>query len=79
VRLFTRRGYDWTERYPRIGEAVAAIQAASAIIDGEAVCCDESGVAILDQLHESATAKLFIANNRKAWRGTNSSCLSSLR
>jgi bifunctional non-homologous end joining protein LigD len=25
VRLFTRRGYDWTERYPRIREAVAAL------------------------------------------------------
>src|SRR5450756_598277 len=22
VRLFTRRGYDWTDRYPLIGEAV---------------------------------------------------------
>jgi bifunctional non-homologous end joining protein LigD len=51
VRLFTRRGHDWTERYPRIGEAVAAIQAASAVIDGEAVCCDGSGVAIFDRLH----------------------------
>jgi ATP-dependent DNA ligase len=27
VRLFTRRGYDWTERYPLIAKAVAAIQA----------------------------------------------------
>ena len=25
VRLFTRRGFDWTERYPRVGEAVAAL------------------------------------------------------
>jgi ATP-dependent DNA ligase len=24
VRLFTRRGYDWTERYPRIRKAVAS-------------------------------------------------------
>jgi bifunctional non-homologous end joining protein LigD len=54
VRLFTRRGYDWTERYPRIGEAVTAIRAASVVIDGEAVCCDGSGVAIFDQLHSRA-------------------------
>jgi bifunctional non-homologous end joining protein LigD len=52
VRLYTRRGYDWTDRYPRIGEAVAATQAASAVIDGEAVCCDGSGVAIFEQLHK---------------------------
>jgi bifunctional non-homologous end joining protein LigD len=25
VRLFTRRGYDWTERYPRVRKAVAWI------------------------------------------------------
>jgi ATP-dependent DNA ligase len=39
VRLFTRRGYDWTDRYPRIGEAVY---------------CDESGVALFDRLHSRA-------------------------
>src|SRR5580704_4140797 len=26
VRLFTRRGFDWTERYPRISKAVAALR-----------------------------------------------------
>jgi ATP-dependent DNA ligase len=51
VRLFTRRGYDWTERNPRISEAVAAIAAASAVIDGEAVYCDGQGVAVFDLLH----------------------------
>jgi ATP-dependent DNA ligase len=54
VRLFTRRGYDWTERYPLIRKAVAAIRTASAVIDGEAVCCDEAGVAIFDRLHSRA-------------------------
>jgi len=34
---FTRRGFDWTERYPRITEAVAALRPASVTIDGEAV------------------------------------------
>jgi bifunctional non-homologous end joining protein LigD len=28
VRLFTRNGFDWTERYPRIREAVAALRTA---------------------------------------------------
>jgi bifunctional non-homologous end joining protein LigD len=51
VRLFTRRGYDWTDRYPRIVEAVAALRASSATIDGEAVCCDESGLSVFDDLH----------------------------
>jgi bifunctional non-homologous end joining protein LigD len=51
VRLFTRRGYDWTERYPLIAKAVAALPAGSATIDGEAVCCDESGLSVFEELH----------------------------
>jgi ATP-dependent DNA ligase len=37
VRLFTRRGYDWTERYPAIASAAAKLRARSFTIDGEAV------------------------------------------
>jgi hypothetical protein len=48
VRLFTRRGFDWTERYPRISAAVATLRAASATIDGEAVCCDAAGIAVFE-------------------------------
>jgi len=48
VRLFTRNGFDWTDRYPRIREAVAALVPASATIDGEAVWCDGAGLAIFD-------------------------------
>ena len=48
VRLFTRRGYDWTDRYPLIRKAVEAIRTASAVIDGEAVCCD-AGVAAFEK------------------------------
>jgi ATP-dependent DNA ligase len=51
VRLFTRRGYDWTDRYPRIVAAVAALRANSVTIDGEGVYCDESGLSVFDDLH----------------------------
>jgi ATP-dependent DNA ligase len=54
VSLFTRRDYDWTDRYPLIRKAVAGIQAASAVIDGEAVCCDDAGVAVFEKLHGRA-------------------------
>ena len=54
VRLFTRRGYDWTERYPRIREALAGLRAASVTIDGEAVFCGPDGVAVFDRLHSRA-------------------------
>jgi ATP-dependent DNA ligase len=52
VRLFTRRGYDWTERFPAIVSAARSIQATSFLIDGEAVCCDESGVPVFDMLRQ---------------------------
>ena len=40
VRLFTRNGFDWSDRYPRISEAVAALRALQVVVDGEAVWCD---------------------------------------
>jgi ATP-dependent DNA ligase len=52
ARLFTRRGYDWTERFPAIVNAARAIPAKSFLIDGEAVCCDESGVPVFQMLRQ---------------------------
>ena len=46
MRLFTRRGYDWTARYPLIREAVAAIPVRSVVLDGEAVYCGDAGVSV---------------------------------
>jgi ATP-dependent DNA ligase len=43
-RLFTRNGYDWTERFPLIRAGMAALKVRSCLIDGEAVCCEEDGV-----------------------------------
>jgi ATP-dependent DNA ligase len=51
VRLFTRRGYDWTERYPAIASAAAKLRARSFTLDGEAVVCGADGVAVFDALH----------------------------
>jgi ATP-dependent DNA ligase len=51
VRLFTRRGFDWSDRYPRIVKAMAALKVASATIDGEAVWCGEDGVSDFEKVH----------------------------
>jgi bifunctional non-homologous end joining protein LigD len=51
VRLFTRRGYDWTERYPAIASAAAKVRARSFTPDGEAVVAGADGVAVFDALH----------------------------
>ena len=44
IRLITRRGNDWTQRYPLVVEAVDHLKVRSCLIDGEVVCCDEKGV-----------------------------------
>jgi bifunctional non-homologous end joining protein LigD len=36
VRLFTRNGHDWTDRYPLIVEAALRVRIASFVLDGEA-------------------------------------------
>lgn len=52
VRLFSRRGHDWSERFPRIHEALASLKARSATIDGEAVVlCPKTGLSLFDDLH----------------------------
>jgi bifunctional non-homologous end joining protein LigD len=43
VRLFSRNGKDFTDRFPNVTAAVAALPAAGAIIDGEIVAYDETG------------------------------------
>jgi ATP-dependent DNA ligase len=62
LRLVTRGGYDWTARYPRIGEALAGLAVRSALIDGEVVCCDGEGRADFARLRSrrhDATAFLY--------------------
>jgi bifunctional non-homologous end joining protein LigD len=51
VRLFTRRGHVWTDRYPAIAAAAAKLRARSFTIDGEAVVAGADGVAVFDALH----------------------------
>ena len=51
VRLFTRRGFDWTDRYPAIVRAALELPAKSCILDGEAVVCGGDGIAVFEDLH----------------------------
>jgi ATP-dependent DNA ligase len=56
--LFTRRGYDWTDRFPAIRDAAEAVSAKSFLIDGEAVCCDQDGVAVFQMLRQRRNGRL---------------------
>jgi bifunctional non-homologous end joining protein LigD len=54
VKIFTRRGADWTHRFPRIVEAAGRLKAETALLDGEGVVCGEDGVADFARLHSRA-------------------------
>src|SRR5690606_24840509 len=43
VRLRTRRGLDWTARFPAVARAVARLLAETALLDGEVVIYDAEG------------------------------------
>jgi len=49
IRLLARNGYDWAPRYPLITDAVNALKVRSCLIDGEAVACDDNGLAVFER------------------------------
>ena len=62
IRLLTRRGNAWANRFPLVVEAVNHLKVRSCLIDGEVVCCDERGLAvfhILRRRQNEASAFLY--------------------
>ena len=51
VRLITRGGYNWSDRYPWIVEAALKNRHRQFVIDGEAVVLGVDGVSDFDALH----------------------------
>jgi bifunctional non-homologous end joining protein LigD len=51
VRLITRNGYDWTNRYPWIVEAARKNRIKQFVIDGEAVVLGVDGIPDFNALH----------------------------
>ena len=54
VRLFTRRGYDWSGKYPRIVDSLLSLRVRSIIVAGEAVWAGKDGKSDFDKLHSNA-------------------------
>ena len=48
VRLVTRNGYDFADRFPLAVAAVAGLPVRSCVIDGEGIACDESGLSVFE-------------------------------
>ena len=61
VTIYTRRGADWTDRFPRIVAAARKLTIRSILIDGEGVVCGEDGVSDFNRLHSRlADAEVFL-------------------
>jgi bifunctional non-homologous end joining protein LigD len=72
VRIFTRRGADWTRRFPAIVQAALKVKAKSFYIDGEGAVCDNNGLAVFDRLHRKATTSRLTCSRLTSWRLTAS-------
>ena len=63
VRLITCAGNDFTDRFLFIAMALKSLPVRSCTIDGEAIVCDENGLAIFDLIrgHGSKTSAVLCA------------------
>jgi bifunctional non-homologous end joining protein LigD len=50
TRLFTRNGYNFTARFPKVAAAVTALPVRSCIVDGEAIVVNRDGLSVFDLL-----------------------------
>ncbi len=57
VRIFTRRGLDWTSKYRDLAAAAASLEVESAIIDGEIIVTNEAGISDFAALRKAITRR----------------------
>jgi bifunctional non-homologous end joining protein LigD len=53
VRLITRHGNDFTNRSPLATAAISALPGRSFLIDGEAICTDDHGLAVFELIRRA--------------------------
>ncbi len=56
VKLMTRKGLDWTKKFPSVAKAIGKLHARTALIDGELVVEDSRGVSSFSLLQEDLKA-----------------------
>ena len=57
VQLLTRKGLDWTARFPRVADAAASLAVGAALLDGEIIVPDDSGQSSFSDLQRDLKAK----------------------
>jgi bifunctional non-homologous end joining protein LigD len=59
VRVFSRNGHDWSDRFPSIVGAATNLRCKSAIIDGEAIVQDEDGASDFESLQSAIRVRPY--------------------
>ena len=67
IRPITRRGNDWTTRFPLVVEAVNHLKVRSCLIDGEVACCDERGLATFQLLRIGGKSRKRSSTPSTCW------------
>ncbi|WP_441338640.1 ATP-dependent DNA ligase [Mesorhizobium onobrychidis] len=57
IRIFTRRGLDWTAKYRDLATAAKTMDVESAIIDGEIIVLNEDGISDFAALRKAITRR----------------------
>jgi len=61
IRLISRNGYDLADRFPLIAAAIEQLPIRSCVIDGEAVACDDNGLAVFELIrHHGSNARAVL-------------------
>lgn len=58
VKIFTRNGYDWTDRFRVIAESIPHLPAREVVLDGEIVVTDDRGVSDFHLLQDDLARKI---------------------
>ncbi|MBY3384014.1 non-homologous end-joining DNA ligase [Rhizobium laguerreae] len=66
IRILTRGGHDWTDRFPAIAAEARRLPVATAILDGEAVVFDERGRSDFGRLQQSLGGRGGTRTSREA-------------
>jgi bifunctional non-homologous end joining protein LigD len=56
VKLMTRKGLDWTRKFPSVAKAVGKLRTKTALIDGELVVFDSKGISKFSLLQQDLTS-----------------------
>jgi hypothetical protein len=76
IRLITRRGNDWSDRFPLVVQAVN-YRVRSCLIDGEVVCCDERGWLPSMRSADAGTSPRRSSMLLTSWSWTARTCAAS--